>query len=174
MRKFGKAIFLIGTMLVVILGACSETPKGSCNINALHKLKDTQLESLNVVTKKAPYPVTSSHAGLKAYYQGGELKGFDRSYPGEHGFIEIRYRVLSEMSYLAEYRESWYALPIDPTQKELKVAQRGGNLFFVCDGKVVKIESLKGLELLKNPDSHLEAKLLRMYFDGYKKAETIK
>ncbi len=159
----GKAVWLIGAVLAMGLGACSEASTGSCNENLLRKLRDVRFESLKVVTKYAEEPDPQLSPYLKAYYQDDELKGLDLKNSGEYGFTEYRYWVLTGASFLVDQRESWYDQPIDPKEGP-KVAQRIGNLFFVCDTRMTKVEPLSGFEPFKDPNDQVH-EIIRVFRD---------
>ena len=169
MRKPSRiAGLFLGVLLLTSLSAGSEASTEHCNVNVLSKLKDTRLESLRLVKKYAEEPDSKRtpylSPYLKAYYHSDELKGFDLTNSGEYGFTEYRYWTLSKASFLVDQRESWYDQPID-MKAGLKIAQRFGNRFFVCDGKVVKVEPLRDFEPFRYSDSQIEFSLQTIYHD---------
>ena len=172
MTRTLRRICVISSVFLASLGACSGSSNPGCDDSALRKLHDTRLEVLRVVTKKEPYPESSPYAGLRAYFDRGELRGFDRSYPGEQGLIEMRFWVLSETSYVVEVRESWYAIPIDPKADHLEIAERVGNTFFVCSGRLVRVDSLRGWEPFEYVDDAM-ARIGRSFGETLKEIESL-
>lgn len=168
MGKPGTVAWVLGVLLFISLSACSGASAESCDVSTLRKLKEIPLQGLRIVTGGGPSPQTTQGAGFKAYYQGEDLKVFEMDYLGETGRTDIQYWVLSENSYLAGYHTSHYAESIYQ-QPNVEIAKQFGNLFFVCDGKVIKTELLNGIEPLKANFANEILWLIQTYRDTYKK-----
>jgi len=164
MKKLNIVLFILGYITIVMVYPFNEASAVECNVSVLRNLDKIKLEKLKTIVTKEPFPENSHYIGLKAYYHGNELKGFDRVFPGEHGLIETRYWVLSDTSYLVDYRESWY----DPTAdlSVIKIIQRLGGLFFVCNEKVIKVETLQSFEAFKYINAQVET-IIKTYRDTY-------
>ena len=139
---------VIYSLFAISIAVASNTViANTCNKENLADLLKIEINKLEEGIEQSIFPDKPTNITFNGYYKNKELKYFLVTTKTVQRRMERKYWILSKNNYLAEYIEIQYAPYPDRT-----IVGKIGNYFYICGGKVVKIEELKDIRPLKYPE----------------------
>lgn len=156
-------LFVVSFFVVVSLTTYAQ----ECSESQLSQLLNIKTDNLTTKSIGDIFSESERESKVDIYLINNKLVMFQIEYYGEQSTTTIKYWPSTVDSFVAEYKEGYYSL-----NDTNVIAQKIGNLFFVCKGLFVNRKMIDGYESIKYPNLSQET-TLRLYKEITNKLATL-